>query len=272
MDSKTMYYKISFLSNKEDDLQKRLNQLYNYEKDIITKTHHRNRLNLFFLLVKDLMEKKIITCFDNAIDIGCNAGIYSKILSDFGFREVLGVDIGSDSIAKANLNFSSNQPNRIIEFQQQNAENLFTDKQFDFLLCTEVIEHTENPAKVVENIKKLLKPQGIAIITLPNKISLSYFLVYLVYNLKNRPISSELQNHLDYPFYKSMKLFRNSNLKILKTTGTNLFFIDAMFPFLTKISFFPLLNRINFYLSRIFPFSYFSQFFFIVLKNETPRL
>jgi 2-polyprenyl-3-methyl-5-hydroxy-6-metoxy-1,4-benzoquinol methylase len=41
-------------------------------------------------------------------------------------------------------------------------------ESFDRIICTEVLEHTENPELVLEAIAKLLKKSGVAVITVPN--------------------------------------------------------------------------------------------------------
>lgn len=58
--------------------------------------------------MEKLIEQKVIDSFDSALDIGCNSGAYSKIISDFGFRYVLGIDIVDEKIEKVNGFFSIN--------------------------------------------------------------------------------------------------------------------------------------------------------------------
>lgn len=46
------------------------------------------------------------------------------------------------------------------------AEQIGPEK-FDFIVCTEVLEHTRQPFNAVENIYSMLKPGGLAFITTP---------------------------------------------------------------------------------------------------------
>ena len=39
---------------------------------------------------------------------------------------------------------------------------------FDRVICTEVLEHTRDPAAVLAEIRRLLRPDGVAVITVPN--------------------------------------------------------------------------------------------------------
>lgn len=42
------------------------------------------------------------------------------------------------------------------------------DASFDRVICTEVLEHTEDPAAILAEIRRILKPDGVAVITVPN--------------------------------------------------------------------------------------------------------
>lgn len=262
-----MFYKIDFKCDDKEELQSKLNHLYNYKDDVSTKVLHRNRLNLFCLLMKKLIENNVIESFDSAIDIGCNTGVYSKIISDFGFTQVLGIDIVDEAIERANDFFAFSNNKKVLEYKLLNAEDITTIKKYDFILCTEVIEHTDNPFKVIENIKSILAPGGIAIITLPNRVSLPYLLTFFSYKIRKKH-DKVLEQHLNYPFYKSIKVFRDIDIRIIETSGTNLIFNGIILHFLYATSIFSRINKINFYLSRIWPLKYFTQFFFIVLKKD----
>src|SRR5690606_33884721 len=43
----------------------------------------------------------------------------------------------------------------------------FAERSFDRIICTEVLEHTTNPESVLSEIRRLLKPDGYAVITVP---------------------------------------------------------------------------------------------------------
>ena len=44
----------------------------------------------------------------------------------------------------------------------------FASASFDCVICTEVLEHTRDPAAVLAEIARVLKPSGRAVITVPN--------------------------------------------------------------------------------------------------------
>ena len=119
-----MAYRVDFTCHDDDPLQQLLNDLYAYRDDIATKVLHRCRLNLFWLLLGELKTGGKLEKLGSAIDIGCNAGMYSGILSDCGFRRVLGIDIDEGMIAKAQRTFGSSQPGKSVEFRLQRAEDI----------------------------------------------------------------------------------------------------------------------------------------------------
>jgi SAM-dependent methyltransferase len=48
-----------------------------------------------------------------------------------------------------------------------NNHRLIPDDRFDYVVCTEVLEHTLQPFKAVEEIERLLKSSGIAFVSVP---------------------------------------------------------------------------------------------------------
>ena len=188
-----MFYAVDFACDDQDPLQARLNQICDYENDLETKVLHRARMNLFFLLMQDLIRQRVVTEFGTALDIGCNTGVYSQMLSDFGFKRILGVDIVPEMIETATRTFGRQDGDRAVEFRLENAEELDSAQKFDFILCTEVIEHTARPELVVANIKAMLTPRGVAVVTLPNAWSLPYQSANLAYRIKRPPRTLEFR-------------------------------------------------------------------------------
>lgn len=265
---KKMFYKIDFKCNNKEKIQSTLNYLYGYKDDISTKVLHRNRINLFSILMEKLIKEKRIESFDSAIDIGCNTGVYSKIISDYGFKHVLGIDISDEMIKKASISFAFREDKKVLEYKVADAERIETEKKYNLVLCTEVLEHTDNPENVIENIKSILAPNGIAIITTPNSISFPSLCTFLFHIINEGKINKEVKQHLSFPFYKSISLFKNSKFRVIETSGNNLVFIRIMTDLLYRLPIFATINKINFSLARLWPFKYFAQSFFVVWKNE----
>jgi 2-polyprenyl-3-methyl-5-hydroxy-6-metoxy-1,4-benzoquinol methylase len=56
-------------------------------------------------------------------------------------------------------------------YQQDLNSNLPADGHFDLVICSEVIEHLENPRQMFREINKVLNPKGWLVLTMPNQES-----------------------------------------------------------------------------------------------------
>jgi len=256
------FYAVDFSVDDGDELQRTLNDLYRYRDDVATKVLHRNRLNLFYTLLGDLIDRGVVKQFGNAVDVGCNAGAYCQMLSDFGFKSVSGFDIEPEYVERARVAFADAG----IDFSVGRAEQLHGS--YDFILCTEVIEHTDEPLQVVASIKRALNPGGVAVLSVPNRISLPYLGKWAVYRLRRWQVSEDMAAHLSFPFYRTIRLFNRDGVRVIATDGANLMFNKPLLKLLYPTPLFRPLNRLNFRLARRWPLKYFSQFFYVVLERS----
>lgn len=58
------------------------------------------------------------------------------------------------------------------------------DNSFDFVSCTEVVEHLENYRLVIREAYRVTKPNGLAVFTTPNILNLNSRLRYLIYGFQ----------------------------------------------------------------------------------------
>jgi len=83
-------------------------------------------------------------------------------------------------------------------FKKGDAQNMpFDDNFFDTVVAGEVIEHLENPEKFLNEARRVLKDDGIIIITTPNKKSL----VNRIFRSYYRPAH---RNLMDIPTVKNI--------------------------------------------------------------------
>jgi len=98
------------------------------------------------------------------LDVGCGLGFFASQAGKLGAK-VYGIDIG-----KRLINISSKKYPKG-KFSVASAAKLpFKDNSFDFVLCTEVIEHVNSQNKVINEIFRVLKKDGYLVLTTPNKI------------------------------------------------------------------------------------------------------
>lgn len=141
-------------------------------------------------------------------------------------------------------------------------------RRYDFILCTEVIEHTSRPERVVENLKTVLAPGGVLVVTMPNAFSLPFGKAALKYRLTNKARDPVFEDHLKYPFWRALGLFAGPDMERLRVTGTNLIWDATSLRLLARTPLFPALNRAQYEIARRAPFCYVAQFFYMVWRKR----
>jgi SAM-dependent methyltransferase len=97
------------------------------------------------------------------LEIGCNTGNVSLSLAEAGFP-VLGVEIDRKKCERAR----DRNPYEHAEFVNRDMEGWAPERRFPVVVCSEVLEHLEEPAAMVRRIAALTEPGGMAVITVPN--------------------------------------------------------------------------------------------------------
>ena len=113
-----------------------------------------------YLLAKDFVAGKSV------LDVACGEGYGSYLLKQWGAKSVVGVDIDSGSIELAKSLFNADD----LEFYSSNAEDLvfIESESFDIVVSFETIEHVDDPTKYLHEIKRVVKDDGLLIISCPN--------------------------------------------------------------------------------------------------------
>jgi ubiquinone/menaquinone biosynthesis C-methylase UbiE len=100
------------------------------------------------------------------LDIACGSGYGSKILSEAGAAKVIAVDINKEAVAEAEKRYGAED----LLFKSGNAEKIEeADETFDLAVSFETIEHLPDAEKYLAEISRVLKKEGMALISTPNK-------------------------------------------------------------------------------------------------------
>lgn len=101
------------------------------------------------------------------LDLGCGTGYGSHFLASFGAASVVAADVEPKALDYAKSNYAHAN----IRHMQVNANDPlpFEDETFDFVFCSQVIEHIIEPAALMAEIRRILKKDCFCLITAPNK-------------------------------------------------------------------------------------------------------
>lgn len=113
-------------------------------------------------IVLDWLRREGIGKDSRILDCGCGIGILGLILRENGFGNTVGIDIDDNNARIAGKNYR--------EFHQMNCDRPDLDGVFDVAVALNLIEHLENPEAFLEKIRKITKPSGMVILSLPNEI------------------------------------------------------------------------------------------------------
>ena len=101
------------------------------------------------------------------LDVGASTGIIDNYLSHF-FAEVTGIDIDNKAIDHAVKAFS----NEHLHFCAGDAMSLgFPDNSFDVVICSQVYEHVPDARKMMDEIYRVLKPEGVCYFAAGNRLA-----------------------------------------------------------------------------------------------------
>jgi SAM-dependent methyltransferase len=98
------------------------------------------------------------------LDVGCATGEVGAALKAQGrAREVVGLELSPDAAAEARRRLD-----RVIEGDVEAIAVPYPDGYFDLLLYADVLEHLRNPWALAARHRRLLRPGGRVVASLPN--------------------------------------------------------------------------------------------------------
>jgi len=221
------------------------------------------------------------------LDVGCGNGVISRHLGRYGFN-VTGIDVSEKAIEKAkSLNIYSN-----VKFMTKSAEQLVAEGiQYDAIICSEVLEHLNNPDALLDVLNKSLTNDGKLIITVPNGKGPRESLVTkpvlkmrnknnwawkLIVNIKKSlgysgtTIQSAADNldHVQFFSKKDIQLLSvKHNLKIVQFGKAN--FVEDVFPFSFFSKRIKFLQKVDCKIADWLPYYFTGGFFFVCEKTSS---
>ena len=147
------------------------------------------RINIALNLIKEYIELNQ-NQINSYLDLGCNNG-YNTILikQNFNVSNVFGVDFNQGQALKIARNRGLN----VCEVDLSESQLPFNDNYFDLVTAFEVIEHLRNPDNMLKEVHRVLRPNGLFIISTPN---LGSWLNRIILLLGYQPTYSEVSTEI----------------------------------------------------------------------------
>jgi SAM-dependent methyltransferase len=98
------------------------------------------------------------------LDAGCGMAYGTRMLADAGAGEVVGVDLDKALLA-GHVDTPAN-----ITLETADVRDLPHEaNSFDLVVCFEVIEHVTEPQRVLDELHRVLRPDGLLVVSTPNR-------------------------------------------------------------------------------------------------------
>lgn len=183
------------------------------------------------------------------LDIGCGSGMISSYFCEQR-SSVFGIDISENMIQQANSYLQSRNLKATLGIGD--ATNLqFPDNYFDVITCVSVLEWLDKDIEAIREIRRVLKNDGIAIVSVPNKRSLMRIAEKLYFALKNM-ISPYFNLKTGYLAFQKNQYVPDEFDRLCK--ANNLKKIDSLY-YVTPYSKFNFFKKLSTY--RLFGMIYF---------------
>jgi 2-polyprenyl-3-methyl-5-hydroxy-6-metoxy-1,4-benzoquinol methylase len=163
------------------------------------------------------------------LDVGCGTGTLLGLLQEHGFRTA-GVDLSEDAARLAEARSGV----RVVAGSLGGAG--FPDRSFDVVTLFHVMEHVTNPRQLLAEVSRILKPDGVIVLQVPN-IDSWQFRVF-----RGRWYGLDIPRHvIDYSQGSIWKLLTDSGFLPGRTKHFNLrdnapALASSLFPSLDPLS------------------------------------
>ena len=188
-------------------------------------THHakgnRYGVSIFKAQRGDFLKDRIGTG-KTVLDIGCRDGALTATYCRG--NKVLGVDIDTKALEAARKNTGI----ETIQFDLAGTWPI-KDKQYDFVVAGEVLEHVYFPDTVIGNIARVLKPNGALLGSVPNAFSLANRVRLFLGRKQNTPLQDP--THINHFSRHELSRILHRHFKEVTFIPCGRFaFLDRVFP------------------------------------------
>ena len=130
------------------------------------------------------------------LDAGCGTGNLSRLLLD-RHAEVLGVD-GSAQMIEQSKQLNCNRANASFQQIPSLMDWHWQGERFHGVLCSSVLEYLDSPSKLVEQFSNMIVPNGILLISVPNRFSAIRLSQKLTHWMTSKVCRQPFPSYLDH--------------------------------------------------------------------------
>ena len=164
---------------------------------------------------------------EKVLDIGCGVGYFMDLLESSSKAEIWGIDISSESVVTAKQYFGD-------KVMVGSTDHLpFEDNFFSKALCSEVLEHVPDDIAAIKEIKRILKPKGELVVTVP---CLDGIFGSKIKNICHGHEGPEKHEREGYRKKEFIKLMESNGFTVEKCFCTMIFYTELLMG-ISKIAF-----------------------------------
>lgn len=152
------------------------------------------------------------------LDVGCGGGLLSNTLAQCGHK-VHGIDLSTESLRIAALKDATHS----VSYSRADAHDLpFEAGSFDVVCALDILEHVEDPKRVVQEAARVLKPEGKFFFHTFNRNWVSYLVALkgVEWFVPNVPKGMHLYRYFIKP-EELCSMLRQSDLQVQQMHGLN---------------------------------------------------
>ena len=172
------------------------------------------------------------------LDLGCGGGLLCEAMSKSG-ADVIGIDASSRTIKIAKKH--AKEQNLKIEYIDTDIESFNNKEKFDAVVCFELIEHVPSPNQLINNISRIIKPNGRLFLSTINRNLYSFIFAKVLaeYFLKIIPRGTHSYEKFIKPS-ETRRMLEKNNLSVTDIQGVKFNPISNTFKLSTfsKINYF----------------------------------
>ena len=134
------------------------------------------------------------------LDVGCATGFFLNGIKKHTEWEVFGTDFGASAVKYARETLGLN----VVQGDLSDAQ--FPDGYFDYVHVNNVLEHVLDPVSLLKECRRIIKPDGIFFLSVPNGFNDSLDLIDF-YKMENTPARSKNGHIFFFPERTLLRLF-----------------------------------------------------------------